>query len=236
MPRRTRCILPGVPCHVTQRGVDRRTTFLEDANRLTYLQLLRQNLADAAVRILGWCLMSNHIHLIALPERTDSLSVLFRRVHGRYAQYFNAHAGRTGHLWQNRFYACALGSSHLWSALAYVERNPVRAGMVRNAGDYHWSSAVAHLTGADAHTILDMDWWRREAPSDWAERLGREEGEPILALRKCTYSGQPFGDEGFVENIATQFGRYWKRGRPPKKQRAACTVPTDVEQFSLFRS
>jgi putative transposase len=118
MPRRNRCILAGVPCHVTARGVDRRATFLDDSNRLTYLQLLRQNLADAAVWILAWCLMSNHIHLIALPEREDSLSVLLRRVQGRYAQYFNVHAGRTGHLWQNRFHGCVLGSIHLWTVLA----------------------------------------------------------------------------------------------------------------------
>jgi putative transposase len=105
---------------------------------------LRQNLADAAVRLPGWCLMSNPIQRIALPERADSLSLGLRRVHGRYAQYFNAHTGRTGHLWQNRFYACALGNSHLWPALVPpcgIERNPVRAGMVRNAGDYHWSSS-----------------------------------------------------------------------------------------------
>ena len=234
MPRRTRCILPGVPCHVTQRGVDRRSTFREDADRLTYLQLLRQNLADAAVRILGCCLMSNHIHVIAPPEHADSLSVLFRRVHGRYAQYFNAHTGRTGHLWQNRFFACALGSSYLWSALAYVERNPVRAGMVRQASDYRWSSAAAHLTGTDTHSILDMDWWGRESPSDWAERLGRDEDEQVLALRKCTYSGKPFGDEGFVENIAKQFGRYWKCGRPPKQKKEANNDATEAEQFSLF--
>jgi putative transposase len=184
MPRRTRCILPGVPCHVTQRGVNRCVTFLGDADRLTYLQLLRLNLADAAVRILAWCLMSNHLHLIAVPDRADSLSVVFRRVHGRYAQYFNAHAGRTGHWWQNRFYACVLGTSHLWSAMAYVERNPVRAGIVRSAGDYLWSSAAAHLTGVDAHAILDMDWWRKQSPGDWAERLGRDDEDSVLAFAK----------------------------------------------------
>ncbi len=88
MPRRNRCVLPGVACHITQRGVDRRETFSCDQDRYTYLALLKQNLTDAEVRLLGWCLMSNHVHLIAVPERQDSLAVLFRRLHGRYAQYY----------------------------------------------------------------------------------------------------------------------------------------------------
>src|SRR5205807_10455871 len=102
-------------------------------DRFTYLGLLRQNLEDAKVRILAYCLMSNHVHLIAVPAREDSLSILIRRVHSRYAQYFNARVGRTGHLWHNRFYGCMLATRHLWTAIAYVERNPIRARMVRRA-------------------------------------------------------------------------------------------------------
>ena len=234
MPRRNRCILPGVPCHITARGVDRRSTFLEDCNRLTYLQLLRQNLADAAVRFLAWCLMTNHMHLIALPEREDSLSVLLQRVQGRYSQYFNAHAGRTGHLWERRFFGCVLGPSHLWRAMVYVERNPVRAGMVRSAGEYRWSSAAAHLTGSDPDQILDMDWWRREGLSDWAGHLGIEDEESIVSLRQCTYSGRPFGDEGFVETISRRFGRYWQRGRPRKEKSPELPRSVETEQGSLF--
>src|SRR5580658_846194 len=81
MPRSKRCVLPGTPCHITQRGVDRRETFSSDPDRQTYLGLLQQNLPDSGVRILGWCLMTNHVHLIAVPASEDSLSVLLRRVH-----------------------------------------------------------------------------------------------------------------------------------------------------------
>jgi putative transposase len=135
-----------VPHHITQRGIDKCVTFSGEEDRQTYLRLLRDNLGDAEVRLLGWCMMTNHLHLIAIPGREDSLAILFRRVHGRYAQYYNARSGRTGHLWQNRFFACSLGVSHLWTALAYVERNPVRAGLVATGGEYRWSSAPAHLT------------------------------------------------------------------------------------------
>jgi putative transposase len=78
---------------------------------LPYLALLRDNQADAEVRLLAYCLMTNHVHLIAVPERQDSLAVLLRRVHGHYAQYYNIRHARTGHLWQNRYFACVL---HAW--------------------------------------------------------------------------------------------------------------------------
>ena len=240
MPRRKRCVLPEVPCHITQRGVDRCKTFSEDQDRLTYLRLLQENLDDAGVGILGYCLMSNHVHLIALPAREDSLSILFRRVHGRYAQYYNARSGRSGHLWQNRFFGCMLGATHLWSALAYVERNPVRAGMVEQAAEYRWSSAAAHLGGSDASGILDMEWWRREVPANWDEVLKNQEAEQESSLRNCTYAGRPFAEESFVTAIAEKFGRYWHRGRPRKDkaskrdQADSLSVDLVLRQFPLF--
>jgi len=94
MPRHKRCLLPGVPCHITQRGVNRQATFCSEDDRKTYLRLVLDNLEEAGVALLAWCLMTNHVHLIARPERDDSLAVLFRRVHGRYAQYYNARTGR----------------------------------------------------------------------------------------------------------------------------------------------
>lgn len=216
MPRRARCVLPEVPCHITQRGVDRRETFSSDEDRLTYLRLLRENLAEAGVGLLAWCLMTNHVHLVAAPARSDSLSLLFRRVHGRYAQYYNARWGRTGHLWQNRFFACALGPSHLWAALLYVECNPVRAGMVPEAERFRWSSAVAHVMGEDSDGVLDMEWWRQNAPAEWSALLATEDRQNAVALRACTYAGRPFGSDTFVAELAERFGRRWVPGRPRK--------------------
>jgi putative transposase len=238
MPRRGRCVLSEVPCHITQRGVDRCETFSTDDDRQTYLRLLRDNLRDAEVRLLGWCVMSNHVHLIAVPGREDSLGVLFRRVHGRYAQHYNVRRGRTGHLWQNRFFAFSLGAGHLWVALAYVERNPVRAGTVASARDYRWSSALAHMTGTDEHELIDMRWWKANAvAAEWAQFLCREDAVATAELRARTYAGRPFGDEVFVAEVGTRFGRGWTRGRPRKKK-AAKAEPPVVEakkaQFSLF--
>jgi putative transposase len=151
-----------LPHHLTQRGVDRQPVFFTPADRNTYLRLVAENQTDAGVALIAYCLMPNHVHWIVTPERDDSLSVLFRRVHGRYAQYLNARRGRTGHLWQNRFFSCPLERGHLWAAVRYVELNPVRAGLAEQAVGYRWSSGAAHWNGPDQRSPLDLDWtiWR----------------------------------------------------------------------------
>ena len=113
-----------------------------------------------------------------MPDRADSLAVLFRRVHGAYAQAVNAGLGRSGHLWQNRFYACPLSERHLWVALRYVEANAVRAGLVAQAAAYRWSSAAAHLgEGCDPAGVLDGGFWERSGGSATWKEL-HEAGEP----------------------------------------------------------
>jgi putative transposase len=207
--------------------VDGRETFSDDADRETYIGLLRRNLVDAGASVLGWCLMTNHVHLVAIPEREDSMAVLLRRVHGRYAQYFNARHERAGHLWQNRFFACMLGPGHLWAALAYVEQNPLRAGMVTAPADYRWSSAAAHFGGRDISGVVDLNWWRREydgTQADWARTLGGLDRESAAALRQCTHAGRPYGEVEFVCRVSDRFDRHWTRGRP-KKHDAPSPLP-----------
>lgn len=114
MPRNARCVVPGVACHITQRGVDRGNVFFSASDRIYYLQLLKNELVDGGLRVLSYCLMTNHVHFVVVPERADSLAVAFQRTHGRYAQYLNVRRNRTGHLWQNRFFSNLLGKSHLW--------------------------------------------------------------------------------------------------------------------------
>ncbi len=213
-------------------------TFSTEGDYQTYLRLLRDNLTASEVRLLGWCMMTNHVHLIAIPCREDSLAVLFRRVHGRYAQYYNARTGRTGHLWQNRFFACGLSTSHLWKALVYVDRNPVRAGLVTSVSDYRWSSAIAHLTEADEFQLLDMQWWRaRGFQRAWSNVLDREDSDEVAVLRASTYAGRPFGEEAFMAEAGAKFGRQWKRGRPRKDgmQKTGDAIAAQQKvQHSLF--
>ena len=111
MARNSGCVLPGLAFHVTQRGVNRGDVFFSQQDRQTYPRLVSEQREEAGVRVLAWCLMANHVHPVVVPEREDSLAVLFRRVHGRYAQYRNARRGRTGQLWQNRFFGCPVSTA-----------------------------------------------------------------------------------------------------------------------------
>lgn len=225
MSRNARCILPGLAYHVTQRGTNRQKVFFSTAHRKTYLGLLARNCPDAGVRVLAYCLMSNHVHLVVVPERADSLAVLFRRVHGAYAQAVNAGLGRTGHLWQNRFYSCPLSERHLWIALRYVEANPVRAGVAVLPEHYRWSSAPVHLGDRprERSSALDIAFWERSGGAEtWREMHGSPDGEHHLnLLRRCTYAGRPFGDEEFIVKFENQFQRNWRRWSFEKAASAA---------------
>ena len=88
--------------------------------------------------------------------------------------------------------------------------------MVSRAEDYRWSSALAHCTGVDELGSIDMDWWQAQGEArSWSEMLNRERAD-VQELEACTYSGKPFGEAGFVEEISEPYGRHWTRGRPPK--------------------
>ena len=188
---------------------------------MTYLRLLKKQLEETGVRVLGWCLMTNHVHWVVVPEREDSLSVLFRRVHGKYAQYLNARLIRTGHLWQNRFYSCPVAAHREETVLRYIEWNPVRAGMTQRPEQHVWSSAIDHLNGPGSERVPLLDWtyWQAQGGAEeWRRRLEVvEDIRDVHSLRRATYSGAPFGSEEFVARIEERFGRVWRpQGRPRK--------------------
>jgi putative transposase len=127
--RLARVIAVDVPHHVTQRGNARQFLLHSDAERLVYLDLLRYYSQLHSLSVLGYCLMSNHVHLVVIPHSKEALALAMKQTHGRYASYWNARRTSSGHAWQGRFYSCPLDSPHLWEALRYAELNPVRAGM-----------------------------------------------------------------------------------------------------------
>ena len=231
MARFPRVVVVDVAHHVTQRGNARQVILASDTDRLAYLALLRESAQLYGLSLLGYCLMSNHVHLIAVPHTATALSQSLKQAHGQYASYWNGQQCSTGHVWQGRFYSCPLGERHLWEALRYVELNPVRAGMVEKPEQWPWSSAAAHCGLAPPDPILEMERWnQRWSAGEWCSFLAEEESPTeVGALRRFTHTGRPLGTAEFVAGLEASMSRPLaarKRGRP---KRAAA----DLRQLSL---
>ena len=213
--------MPECPHHVTQRGNNRQDVFFVPDDYRLYLDILREQAERHGVEIHAYCLMTNHVHLVATPHRAESLAKAVGRTHWRYSQTINRLHGRSGHLWQGRFYSCALDRPHFGAAVKYVERNPVRAGVVRRAWEFAWSSAAAHCGGPDETGLLDLGTWGKMlAGEDWRRELsGRDDKDAVRALRSCTSRGRPLGTDSFMSKIEKLVGRRLRplpSGRPRK--------------------
>ena len=149
MARIARVVLPGYPHHVTQRGNRRQPTFSRNENYQEYLALMSEWCRRQQVSIWAYCLMPNHVHLVAVPSEPDGLALSIGEAHRRYTLRINSREGWRGHLWQERFSSFLMDETHLLTTIRYLEMNPVRAGLVACPVDCCWSSARAHLAGKD---------------------------------------------------------------------------------------
>jgi len=194
--------------------------FFSDSDRQLYLALLREYTAEYKVDILGYCLMSNHVHLIAVPAGATGLAKAIGRTHNDYARWLHIRRRESGHLWQNRFYSCPLADAYTWAALAYVERNAVRAGMVAQCEDWPWSSARRHLGAADSCDWLALeDWSQTWTPALWRAALedGLAEAGIQARLQEATRTGRPFGEDEFLERCEQQSGLILRKRKPGPK-------------------
>jgi putative transposase len=149
MPRIGRAVAAGYPHHIIQRGNNREDVFFEKNDRKQYLSLLKKYATKWTSPIMAYCLMTNHVHLLTKPGAEESLFKMMQGLTLCYTQYINRNYGRTGRLWESRYHSCIVDQEkYLWAAARYIERNPVRAGMVEKAEDYPYSSAVAHIRGS----------------------------------------------------------------------------------------
>lgn len=220
MARLARVVVANVPHHVTQRGNARRFLLDCDTDRKVYLELLREDAERCRVAVLGYCLMSNHVHLILVPGKAEALARALKRTHGRYAGYWNTLYGSSGHVWQGRYYSCPLDHDHLWRALRYTELNPVRAGLVAEARSWMWSSAAFHCGEQPTDGLIQLDPWRRcWSGKSWSQYLqaGENESEQT-ALRRCTFSGRPLGSAEFVGRLEQTTGRRLALRKPATPQ------------------
>ncbi|MFH0803247.1 MAG: transposase [bacterium] len=216
MARIARIVIPGHPHHVTQRGVRSQDVFFSAQNRIEYLHLLSSQGSRHGVTFLAYCLMSNHIHLIAVPSEEKSLARAIGEAHRRYTFNVNSVQDVRGYLFQGRFYSCPLDERHLYAAVRYIERNPVRAGLAQEPWDYTWSSAAWRVGLKDKDPLVKESLYLEEM--DWREFLTKDtEKEMKDCLQKKVKTGRICGNNDFVERAEELTGRilrFLPRGRP----------------------
>ena len=224
MPRLARAVAVGFAHHITQRGNNRQDVFFVDDDRLVYLKLLKEQADKYSLELIGYCLMSNHVHIIAIPHAEDSLAKAIGRTHFRYTQYINRFHRRSGHLWQGRFYSCALDERHFWLAMRYIELNPIRARLRRKPWRYEWSSAAAHVDARAQSDVLNLScWYDMMSAAQWRKQLAAGVTDSDLGrLRSSTHTGRPLGSDSFLSKLEGLLGRRVRPlpvGRPRKDKR-----------------
>ena len=219
MARLARAVAPGIPHHVTQRGNRRQQTFFSVDDYQSYLELMSEWCRKYEVEIWAYCLMPNHVHLIAVPETKDGLNLAIGEAHRRYTRRINFREGWRGHLWQGRFSSFIMEERYLLACARYVELNPVRAGLVKKPEDWGWSSARAHMKGKDdilvqAKPLLDI------VTKTWKKFLSFDLQDFEMELfRKHERTGRPLGEDSFIEKMEVLLGRQLTPQKPgPKKK------------------
>jgi putative transposase len=222
MPRASRIVIPGVPHHVVQRGNRRQPIFFSDADRNCYVEWLADGCQRFGTTCLAWCLMDNHVHLVLVPSTADGLRGPIASAATRLSQRINLSQQTNGHLFQGRYASYPMDEAHLMIALRYVENNPVKAGLVKAAEQWRWSSAAAHVARQPDRLVSGMEFadvvpnWRRMLA------LGIEAGEEEegAEVERALLSGRPRGGLEWLATYAANLGdraTIRPRGRPSKK-------------------
>jgi len=222
MPRRSRCTLAGLPLHVIQRGIDRSPCFYADGDYRLYLSLLRELCDLYECPVHAYVLMTNHVHLLATPGVSDSMSLVMKHLGQRYVQYVNRRYARSGSLWEGRYRSSMVDTAEYFLLCQrYIELNPVRAGMVSRPADYPWSSYRANALGQQSDLLVpraedlalgEDDEVRRSEYRKLFE--GALQDTDLDAIRSSVNGGFALGGTSFVEALEAQLGRRVARGAP----------------------
>ena len=220
MPRTARNAPGGLVYHVLNRANGRLRLFKKEDDFLAFERVLRLAHQRTPIRILDWCLMPNHWHLVLWPEKDGELTAFMRWLTLTHAQRWkHAHAAvGHGHLYQGRFKSFPIEQDyHLLTVLCYVERNPLRAGLVRRAEQWRWGSC--HVRENRAHELFDLlSVWPVPRPGRWLETVNmpQEESDETM-VKDCIARGRPAGSEPWTQRTAETLGlghTFRSRGRP----------------------
>jgi len=222
MPRIARAVAVGFAHHITHRGNNRQDIFFVDEDRRSYLANLKEHCDEYGLEVLAYCLMTNHVHIIAIPNKEGSLAKGIGYAHLRFAKYINRMHRRSGHLWEGRFYSCALDERGLFLAAKYVELNPVRAKICRVPWQYEWSSTAAHVNEKERAELLNISIWNKMISAEqWrSELLSGIDEEKLNKIRLSTHTGRPLATDSFISKLEKMLGRRVRPlpiGRPRKK-------------------
>ncbi len=223
MPRIARVCAVGHPHHITQRGNNKETVFFEDEDKEFYLRTLSKYSQKWAFDIWAYCLMPNHVHILAVPQEEESLARGIGGANLVYTQYINRKYKRSGRLWQNRFFSTIIEREpYLWAVVRYIECNPVRAKLAAKAEGYEWSSAKGHILGSGDAILSGKDWLGERDRKAYLRFLNREDKPMEVSIRKATMTGRPLGAEGFIKRLERLLERDIlpkKAGRPKKRNK-----------------
>lgn len=230
MPRKPRMYLPGIPCHVVQRGNDRKACFFTENDYHLYLQSLKEASQKYQVNVHAYVLMTNHVHLLMTPSDETGISRVIQWLGRYYVQYINKAYRRTGTLWEGRHKASLISADqYLLACYRYIELNPVNANMVEHPGDYKWSSYRWHAYGEIDPIITDHDLYRGLGASTKTRTKSYRtlfttvlDQKLIHQIRKSTQFSMPLGNQYFKEQIEQTLGRtigQSRRVRPQKVKR-----------------
>jgi putative transposase len=222
MARIARVVAVGYPHHIIQRGNRRQKVFFKDNDRLLYLKLLKEHKDLYGLEYWAYCLMDNHVHLVAVPNKADSFQA-FAKTNWQYTKAINEYHGWKGYLWQGRFLSYPMDEGYCFLGVRYVERNPVRAGIVKRAEDYPWSSARSHVYGKKDGLVARC--YLQDDIKDWSEYL-RMDDEKVKELRKSIGTGRPLGTETFLRILEEKIGRILIKQKPGRKPKElSCVSP-----------
>lgn len=238
MPRTARLLLPGLPFHVVQRGVNKGAIFVDDTDREHFLRVLHKAFVKHGVALHAYVLMGNHVHLLATPESASSLASSMGSLGNSYVQAFNRRHARSGPLWQGRFHSSMVDNeAYLLSVYRYIELNPVRAGLVHAAEDHRWSSVHGNL-GLQRDPLLDphpgflaLGCTVRQRAERYGSFLRERTAQADTAgIREHERKQCPLGGRRFLGMLQETLGRpvqMRRQGRPRKAGNGGCDGQVD---------
>jgi putative transposase len=206
---------------VTQRGNRRQPTFFSEDDYRAYVALMAECCAKHGLTVWAWCLMPNHVHLVAVPQTAEALAGALAEAHRRYTRLVNFREGWRGYLWEGRFASYPMDREHTLAAARYAERNPVRAGLVRRAWEWPWSSAAGHVSGKGDALVRPGGPLAGEV-KNWREFLRTEADDAALeSLRRHGRTGRPLGSLEFLLELESRLARCLRRQKPGPRPRKA---------------